>query len=45
MYAHTDRNRDTFANSERGRVRRQDRRNAIARKQAFLVDGLTIRVQ
>lgn len=44
MFAHSDRNRrDTFANSHQGRIRRNDRRDAIARKSAFLVDGLTIR--
>jgi len=44
MFTHTDRApRDTFANSEKGKIRRNDRRNALARKSAFLVDGLTIK--
>lgn len=45
MFTHTERQnrRDTFANSRDGKVRRKDRRDAIARKSAFLVDGLTVR--
>lgn len=43
MFTHSETRRDTFASSERGRIRRNDRRAAIARKQAFLIDGLTIR--
>ena len=45
MFTHSEARapRDTFANSFKGKVRRNDRRDAIARKSAFLVDGLTIR--
>jgi len=43
MFTHTDRTRETFNNSKPGKIRRNDRRAAIARKSAFLVDGLTIR--
>lgn len=44
MFTHSEkRNRDTFANSNPGKIRRNDRRARIAQKSAFLVDGLTIR--
>lgn len=45
MFTHSESRapRDTFANSKPGKIRRNDRRAAIARKSAFLVDGLTIR--
>ena len=42
MFTHTDR-KNTFANRPAGKIRRDDRRAAIARKSAFLWDGLTIR--
>lgn len=45
MFTHCENRarRDTFNNSGNGKSRRNDRLNAIARKSAFLVDGLTIR--
>ncbi|WP_156378527.1 MULTISPECIES: hypothetical protein [unclassified Rhizobium] len=36
--------RDTFAKRLPGKVRRNDRRATIARKSAFLIDGLTVRI-
>lgn len=47
MFTHSENRarRDTFSNSNPGKIRRNDRRNAIARKSAFLVDGLTIRAR
>lgn len=45
MFTHSESRapRDTFANSHKGKIRRNDRRDAIRRKSAFLVDGLTIK--
>ena len=43
MTTHTETRRDTFAKRLPGRIRRSDRRAAIARKSAFLIDGLTVR--
>lgn len=38
----TDTRRPPFAKRLPGRIRRNDRRAAIARKSAFLLDGLTV---
>lgn len=43
MFTHIEKRRETFANGKAGKDRRTDRRNAIARKSAFLIDGLTIK--
>ena len=45
MFNHIEKRKDTFANRIDGKVRRNDRRAAIARKSAFLVDGLTIKAE
>jgi len=42
MFTHTEKRGD-FANRTEGKVRRNDRRAAIARKSGFLIDGLTVR--
>lgn len=36
--------REPFQKRLPGKIRRNDRRDAIARKSAFLIDGLTTRV-
>lgn len=43
MFTHTDNHRQQFADTYAGKIRRNDRRAAIARKSAFLIDGLTVK--
>lgn len=42
MFTQTEKRGD-YANRPEGRVRRSDRRATIARKNAFLIDGLTVK--
>jgi len=44
MFTHVETRRETFANGRSGKTRRNDRREAIARKSSFLVDALTVRI-
>lgn len=43
MFTHFETRHEPQHKGRPGRLRRNDRRAAIARKSAFLIDGLTIR--
>jgi hypothetical protein len=42
MFTHTDRNKQ-FSDTFQGKTRKRDRRDRIAAKSAYLIDGLTVK--
>ena len=43
MFTHVENRKGQFSDRFEGRTRRNDRRAAIARKSAFLIDGLNVK--